>query len=109
MEKFLTEQNLPSHLQHLLKLAGVSCIEDLEDVNEEFVEDFEKKIRGGDISGLVDFGSRSNRIKYFGLDIADLEQFRFRMLDKKKLLKLSVAAELKRSMDDEEKQRQNEN
>lgn len=91
----LTQQNIPVHVQNLLELVGVCCLSDLLEINEDFIKNVEDQIKGGKVINLIDLSLKSNRMKYFGLDLYDVKSFEFRILDKMKLLKISAAAEVK--------------
>lgn len=90
MEKFLNDQNSPRYNQLLLGLAGVKCLADLEEIDDAFLDDVQNQVRVDGFRSEVDFslpGSRQNRLNYFGVDLINREQFSFRLLERKKLLK----------------------
>lgn len=91
-KQFLTENFIPSHVQCLLELVGVNFLVDVVEINEPFINNVETQIKEGKMLNLVDFSSKANRIKYFGLDVPDVKSFEFRLLDRIKLLKISEAA-----------------
>ncbi len=92
-KQFLTKHFIPQHVQCLLELVGVNFLVDLSVINESFITSVQEQIKAGKLSNLVDFSSKANKIKYFGLDVSDVNSFEFRMLDKIKLLKISEAVE----------------
>lgn len=94
-KQFLTENFIPPHVQCLLELVGVNFLVDVVEVNEPFINNVEKQIKDGKLQNLVDFSSKANRMKYFGLDVPDVKSFEIRMLDRMKLLKISEAAKEK--------------
>lgn len=88
-------QRIPKHLQETIKLAGIFCMADLLELDEELIDDIEHQVREGGFESQVNLGSRQAKMKYFGVDSINLESFTFRPLDRKKLLKLPTAAKLK--------------
>lgn len=100
MEAFLNSMNIPKHIQRLLELAGVTCVADIVDINEEFLREVEQQVRTGSFQFQVDLTSKENRLKYFGVDYSQLDQFSFRLMERTKLLKLSEAARKKLDADD---------
>lgn len=95
MDEFLDSQRIPKHLQEILKLAGVFCVVDILEVDEELIDDIEHQVREGGFKSQVNLESRQAKMKYFGVDSINLENFTLRPLDRKKLLKLPAAAKLK--------------
>lgn len=95
MDELLRTNGIPQYLQGLLGLMGVYSISDLTEINEEFLVSIETSVRQGAFDAQVDFKSKQNRIKYFGSDYAQLAEFSFRPLDRKKLLRLPELARAK--------------
>lgn len=90
---FLKTQKIPDHVSHLLELAGASYLEDLLCINEDFLEAIEQQIRQDGFKAQVDFSSKQNRLKYFGIDMFDVSSFSFRLMDRAKLLRLPTAVQ----------------
>lgn len=99
MEAFLTSLHIPRYNQRLLELAGVVGVSDLIDIDEDFLQSIEQQVRIGAFQFQVDFTSKQNRMEYFGIDYAQLDQFSFRLMDRTKLLKVSEAAKKKLAAD----------
>lgn len=59
------------------------------DIDEEFLQAIEQQVRIEAIQFQVDFTSKQNRMEYFGIDYAQLDQFSLRLMDRTKLLKVS--------------------
>lgn len=95
MEDFLTSINIPKYMQNLLKLAGVISISDLVEVDESFINEIEKQVRDGEFSNQADFSLRQNQLKYFGGEYTNTEHYKFRLMDRKKLLTVSESAKQK--------------
>lgn len=89
---FLKTKLIPDHVCLLLELYGIVYLQDLEAWDETDIQEIEKSIRDGTFSSQVDFNFKSNRVKYLGLDMADISKFSFRPFDKKKLMVLGAAA-----------------
>lgn len=99
MEAFLKSQNVPDYISNLLDLAGISTVKDLLEIDKDVLVDIEAKVQQEGFKDQVDFESRQNRIKYFGINLASQKDFAFRLFDRKKLLKLPAAARTKYSAD----------
>lgn len=99
MEKFFESQNIPKHIGNLLELCGVSCIADIAELCEDDLNDFEQLVRQDLLKNQVDLTTPKSRIKYFGIDLLDIAEFSFRPFDRKKLLKLPLAAKSKLEAD----------
>lgn len=104
-KKFLQEQLITGHVQNLLELYGIAYVQDLVSFDQTDIEEIEKNVREGGFNGQVDFQSKSNRVKYLGFDMADIKHFSFRIIDKKKLKTLSLAASQKLKAADLKKSR----
>lgn len=94
-KSLLVAQHIPPHVQNLLELVGVFYLADLMDIDEAFIKNVEEQIRAGSVLNQINFESKANRIKYFGIDHNDVGSFEFRILDRMKLLRLAAAAEEK--------------
>lgn len=92
MKKFLETNNVPSYLAGLLELAGISSVTDLLLVDEKLIDSIEVMVQDGSFSAYVDFNSKQKRIEYFGFDLVSVETFRFRLIDRMKLMKLPELA-----------------
>lgn len=92
MDTFYKDHNIPAYLCELLSLMGVVSLRDLLEIDEDFVDDIETQVRAGNFASQVDFSSRQNRMKYFGIDLPSTDTFRLRPLDRKKLLNMSELA-----------------
>lgn len=88
----MVENNVPKHLQELLGLAGVFTVEDLLEVDGDFLLSIEEDVRNSRYNDQVDLDSKKNRIRYFGTEMSNLEVFSFRPLERKKLMKLAELA-----------------
>lgn len=89
----LTAQHIPPHVQNLLELVGVFYLADLMEIDVAFIKNVEEQIQSGSVLNQVNFESKANRMKYFGIDHNDVSSFNFRILDRMKLLRLAAAAE----------------
>lgn len=92
MEDFFKANSTPEHIKNILKLAGVTGLADFEEINEEFVSEIEEQVRKSGFKSIVDLTSRQKQILYLGIEVVDIGQFSFRLLDRKKLLALSGLA-----------------
>lgn len=97
MEDFLSSKNIPKYVQCLLKLSGVNSIADLVDIDAEFVDEIEKTVRDGGFSNQIDFTLRPAQLKYLGGEYANIQEYKFRLMDRKKLLTISESAKNKLS------------
>lgn len=79
---------LPDHIALLFELSDVKRLQDLVELDEVKIRAIEMGIGALEI----DFGLQSERIKYLGFDYKDINAFRFKPFDFRKLLRLSGAA-----------------
>lgn len=94
LRKFLKEKNIPETVQNLLELYGINALDDLKIFDEETIAEVELAVRENEFSSRVDFSSKQMRIKYLGFDATVPEVFKFRPMEKKKLLNLQAAAKI---------------
>lgn len=94
-KSLLVAEHIPPHVQNLLELVGVFFLHDLTEIDEAFLKNVEEQIRAGSVLNQINFASKINRIKYFGIDHHDVSSFHFRILDRIKLLRLPAAADEK--------------
>lgn len=86
-KSFLHKNLIPSHICRLLEISGIKSIKDLCEFGEEGVKAIETSVREQTIAG-TDFKSIQKKL----VGKLPINKFSFGYSDKKKLLKLSVAA-----------------
>lgn len=94
--KFLDDLMMPDYSVTLLELYGITHIEDLLGFDADSITELEERVRDRTIfGGEIDFESKQLRKKYLGFEVAEVGQFSFRPIVKKKLLLLSAKAKAK--------------
>lgn len=91
-----TKAGLQLCFRKLFGFCGLNNLDDLSAINEDFLAQLEGMVRANDIQESADFTSRFDQIEYLGrmYTNAQLKNFKFSLLDRKKLL-----VELPRTVD----------